>query len=428
MTQGDSGHCLCAISQRRPRFVVFMIMSVYLLLIMSGCLRNGQAQIPKSSDYWVGKNYETVIKKFEDKGFTNIRTETISDLIVKKNDGSVESVTVGGSSDYEKGQWVPNDTEVVITYHILRDESELGFFEKIERKLDGWFGGLLGGLMTILKVVFFIIVFFVVLGVLVFIFGEIHEDSSNNKRKVQSGSKTYVLSEKKASSPTKPIVRTSNSQANTVQPTPKVVQDHEKKVINREKIYTLPECIDQTEDTMSYKLDEDVIRVCNSIEKTENSTVLNDLKSEEEENITIIFPWMYHFKETLEVANTLQKNLESNESTTLKRSKFHYYTSLHFRSMIAADLIYAEYRKAADSLDEIGEIIVKIGKKEIQVTNAQYKEIFMVKDVVKNARDMLHKSVQELNHKTHTFKLKIRDECGDRGQMWYTEMERRKKN
>lgn len=66
-----------------------------------------------------GRNYKEVIEDFEDKGFTNIRTETIEDLVYGRSfrDGEVEQISVGGDIAYESGVRVPADTEVIIRYH-----------------------------------------------------------------------------------------------------------------------------------------------------------------------------------------------------------------------------------------------------------------------------------------------------------------------
>ena len=72
-----------------------------------------------------GRNYKEVIEDFEDKGFTNIKTETIPDLVYGKSfrNGEVEQISVGGDTDYDSGVRVPADTEVIIRYHTYSQKS-----------------------------------------------------------------------------------------------------------------------------------------------------------------------------------------------------------------------------------------------------------------------------------------------------------------
>ena len=60
-----------------------------------------------------------MIEDFEDKGFTNIQTETIEDLEYGHTfrNGHVEQISVGGDTNYDSGVFVPKDTKVIIRYH-----------------------------------------------------------------------------------------------------------------------------------------------------------------------------------------------------------------------------------------------------------------------------------------------------------------------
>lgn len=100
-----------------------MFLTVIICLLLAGCGDDsphiGEARTPSGSSIMKGKNYLDVIERFEEKGFTNIKTEKIEDLIIGwlTKDGEVESVSVGGDIDYSSDKWVPADTEVIITYH-----------------------------------------------------------------------------------------------------------------------------------------------------------------------------------------------------------------------------------------------------------------------------------------------------------------------
>ena len=92
----------------------------------SGDKHDGQAKTPSGSSVLSGRDYEDVVKIFEDKGFTNIKTEPIDDLVLGwiTKDGEVEEVLVGGDVDYSADEWVPAGTEVIIRYHTFCEVEE----------------------------------------------------------------------------------------------------------------------------------------------------------------------------------------------------------------------------------------------------------------------------------------------------------------
>ena len=84
-----------------------LCLSLALILCFSiiGCSENsheGEVKTPAGSSDMEGRNYEDVVTIFEEKGFTNIKTEPIDDLIFGwlTKDGEVEEVSVGGKVDY----------------------------------------------------------------------------------------------------------------------------------------------------------------------------------------------------------------------------------------------------------------------------------------------------------------------------------------
>lgn len=66
-----------------------------------------------------GYTYVELKQKFEDEGFTNIKTYPIADvkLGVFTKDGEVESLTIGGKESFKKSSVFNADDEVVIKYH-----------------------------------------------------------------------------------------------------------------------------------------------------------------------------------------------------------------------------------------------------------------------------------------------------------------------
>lgn len=108
-----------------------LCLSLALILCFSiiGCSENsheGEVKTPAGSSDMEGRNYEDVVTIFEERGFTNIKTEPIDDLIFGwlTKDGEVEEVSVGGKVDYSPDKWVPADTEVVIRYHTFPEDDE----------------------------------------------------------------------------------------------------------------------------------------------------------------------------------------------------------------------------------------------------------------------------------------------------------------
>lgn len=80
--------------------------------------------IGSSSEDFEGQNYLEVVSQLQDKGFNNIQTEPIEDLITGwlTSDGEIEKITIDGRSDYtEKSVFAPN-VEIVITYHTFKSK------------------------------------------------------------------------------------------------------------------------------------------------------------------------------------------------------------------------------------------------------------------------------------------------------------------
>ena len=65
------------------------------------------------------ENYEDVIKKLQEAGFTNIVKKPIYDIVWGfTEEGEVDNVTIGGSDTYKRGDIFENNVEVVVSYHL----------------------------------------------------------------------------------------------------------------------------------------------------------------------------------------------------------------------------------------------------------------------------------------------------------------------
>lgn len=97
-------------------FILLMIMSISL----AGC--SNTLKSPTSSDDYIGMNYQSVISKLEKAGFKDLTTTVIEDLSSTSTmlDGTVEQVSINGSTSFaEKSAFSP-DAAVVITYHAIK--------------------------------------------------------------------------------------------------------------------------------------------------------------------------------------------------------------------------------------------------------------------------------------------------------------------
>ena len=107
-----------------------LVCLLFLSLLLAGCggSKTDMVETPANMRMQRGRNYREVIEDFQDKGFTNIKTNKIEDLqygfVVRYE--QVETITVGGDSNYDSGVKVPADTEVIISYHGYKTSSEDG--------------------------------------------------------------------------------------------------------------------------------------------------------------------------------------------------------------------------------------------------------------------------------------------------------------
>jgi hypothetical protein len=110
---------------------VILVVIVFVFVLMSlSCDDSadhiGEAKTPSGSSIQEGRMLEEVIQDFEDKGFKNIQTEKLDDLITGwlTKDGEVESVSVDGNTGYSPDKWYPEQVEVVIIYHTFPSNDE----------------------------------------------------------------------------------------------------------------------------------------------------------------------------------------------------------------------------------------------------------------------------------------------------------------
>lgn len=137
--------------------------------------------------------------------------------------------------------------------------------------------------------------------------------------------------------------------------------------------------------------------------------------------------WLDSYKQVLSISNILEKNLQEQKNRLLSSAKFQYYANLHFRSMIAADITYKEYKSVDESFREMNQLLLSIKNGKIKVNRDTKNELFRIKDKTKELHNILLNRVHQLNRQTEEFKKKIGSECGERGKRWQAERERNKK-
>lgn len=112
----------------RQRFLLITLVFM-IIFTLTACgdssKHEGEAKTPSGSRVQKGRDYLDVVKNFEEKGFTNIKTEALGDLVTGwlTKEGEVESVSVDGDEDYSADIWYPNNVEVIITYHTVPEKN-----------------------------------------------------------------------------------------------------------------------------------------------------------------------------------------------------------------------------------------------------------------------------------------------------------------
>jgi hypothetical protein len=136
--------------------------------------------------------------------------------------------------------------------------------------------------------------------------------------------------------------------------------------------------------------------------------------------------WTTRYRELSNTANMLQKNLEAENATRLNSSKFRRYTSLWHRSVICADYAYEDYVASKETRNEIGELLVAIGKGDVRVSRSEKNNLYTIKDACKESTRNLYDRMIAIENNTAMLREKIKMECGKQGKEWYDRYLQRK--
>ena len=87
-------------------------------------VNDGEVAVPASASDYIYENYQDVQKELSEAGFINVKTEVLYDIIWGwTEEGEVDSVSIDGNSNFDKGQVFKNDATIVITYHMKAEDN-----------------------------------------------------------------------------------------------------------------------------------------------------------------------------------------------------------------------------------------------------------------------------------------------------------------
>ena len=177
---------------------------------------------------------------------------------------------------------------------------------------------------------------------------------------------------------------------------------------------TIEKCI--SKEDIQYQTDYETKQIIATIEK--NKTEIERVLKETKKNVNTA--WLNSYNNIITISSNLNENLKYHSQRNLEQSKFQYYTSLHFRSMIAADITYKEFLRIHESFDTINNLIVSLAQHNGK-TNISKAQIYATKDSLKQLRKIFLNRVHTLNRQTAVLRDKIGRECGIRGKQWRAE-------
>ncbi len=147
--------------------VVFILIFLSFTFLLTGCnflnddkLGEDEIKVSNSESSFVGTNYENVVSKLQELGFTNIESVPVYDIVWGfTKSGTTKSVTINGKKNFKKGDVFNKNAVVIVTYSmpvdddpgdqnlpgeneakVLNDEYSLTGkpFEDVVNTLEGW--------------------------------------------------------------------------------------------------------------------------------------------------------------------------------------------------------------------------------------------------------------------------------------------------
>jgi FtsZ-binding cell division protein ZapB len=155
-----------------------------------------------------------------------------------------------------------------------------------------------------------------------------------------------------------------------------------------------------------------------------------------------------------EVTNTLKYHHRKISEHIRQRNenyRFHQLVNLHYSSVLKANAAYKLLQDARTSIGSINKMLkaakeqkIKLQKMiddakikndresvsklihELRLLNEFRNKLFDERDDLYAQKDHLYNEVKKLNAETRKLKEHIRDNCGERGMLWYEKLEERK--
>ncbi|MBR3570802.1 MAG: hypothetical protein IKN96_08440 [Oscillibacter sp.] len=176
----------------------------------------------------------------------------------------------------------------------------------------------------------------------------------------------------------------------------------------------IEDCVSRED--VQYQLAYETQRIIQHIEASKEAI----RQAAQESDRAVNTAWLNSYEKVLRISSNLDENLKSYQSRNLEYSKFQYYTSLHFRSMLAANIAHDEYQEINRSFETINQLIVSMAKNQKR-SRLSKSQIYSAKDALKELNRSLLNKVHEMNHQTGILRDKIGAECGERGRKWYAD-------
>lgn len=121
-----------------PLTIVIIIFGLcYLASRIAGSTKNtgkqedhpGEIKLEYSASHYIGENFYDTIIELRNQGFSDIRITPLSDLKagIFSKDGSIETIEIGGLSDFQSDTWVSEKSVVNISYHSFAKKEKNGF-------------------------------------------------------------------------------------------------------------------------------------------------------------------------------------------------------------------------------------------------------------------------------------------------------------
>lgn len=168
----------------------------------------------------------------------------------------------------------------------------------------------------------------------------------------------------------------------------------------------------------------------------------------EEQSSTERERWRSKRKEVEQSIEWHEEQIEKHLDEARHSYDFKVLVDMHYSCVKVADQAYSLLKDARTSLNKIGEAIVKTKEQrtllfekkkksdskeekieiqeEINSLQELRAKLFSDKDEIKSQRNAFQERVRELNSKTHTLKMNIKERTGSRGLEWYQRLEERK--